>query len=59
MKVRITKILKDPYLGYNALEVARTASACLQCTTPTPYTLACSRQADIPRVARQPMKACS
>jgi NADPH-dependent glutamate synthase beta subunit-like oxidoreductase len=52
MAVRITQILKDPSLGYDALEVARMASACLQCVSPAPCTLACSRQADIPRVMR-------
>jgi NADPH-dependent glutamate synthase beta subunit-like oxidoreductase len=52
MTVRITQIPKDPYLGYDALEVAHMASACLQCSSPAPCTLACSRQADIPRVMR-------
>jgi NADPH-dependent glutamate synthase beta subunit-like oxidoreductase len=52
MTVRITQIPKDPYLGYDALAVVRMASACLHCDSPAPCTLACSRQADIPRVIR-------
>ena len=52
MTVRISQIPNDPYLGYDAVDVARTASACLQCPSPAPCTLSCSRQADIPRVMR-------
>jgi NADPH-dependent glutamate synthase beta subunit-like oxidoreductase len=52
MTVRISQIPKDPYLGYDAVEVAQMASACLQCPSPAPCTLSCSRQADIPRVMR-------
>ena len=52
MTVRISQIPKDPYLGYDAVDVARMASACLQCPSPAPCTLSCSRQADIPRVMR-------
>jgi len=52
MTVRISQIPKDPYLGYDAVKVARMASACLQCPSPAPCTLSCSRQADIPRVMR-------
>jgi hypothetical protein len=52
MTLRISDIPRDPYLGYNALRVARMAAACLQCTAPAPCTLACSRGADIPAVMR-------
>jgi hypothetical protein len=52
MTVRISQIPKDPYLGYDAAGLAQMASACLQCSTPAPCTLACSRQADIPRLMR-------
>ena len=52
MTVRISTVPNDPYLGYDAIEIARMASACLQCNTPAPCTLSCSRQADIPRVMR-------
>jgi NADPH-dependent glutamate synthase beta subunit-like oxidoreductase len=52
MTVRISQIPKDPYLGYDAVQVARMASACLHCASPAPCTLACSRQTDIPRVMR-------
>jgi NADPH-dependent glutamate synthase beta subunit-like oxidoreductase len=52
MKVRISRIPKDPYLGYDAENVARMAAACLHCPHPAPCTLACPREADIPRVIR-------
>jgi NADPH-dependent glutamate synthase beta subunit-like oxidoreductase len=52
MTIHVTKVPKDPYLGYDALEVARAATACLNCPPPAACTLACSRQADIPRVMR-------
>ena len=52
MTIRVSHLPKDPYLGYDTLEVARLASACLQCVAPAPCTLACSRQADVPRVMR-------
>jgi NADPH-dependent glutamate synthase beta subunit-like oxidoreductase len=52
MTVRVSKIARDPYLGYDARQVAHMASACLQCASPAPCTLACSREADIPRVMR-------
>jgi NADPH-dependent glutamate synthase beta subunit-like oxidoreductase len=52
MTVRVSQLRKDPYLGYDAAEVARMAAACLQCLSPSPCTLACSRKADIPRVMR-------
>jgi len=50
--VRVSKLPKDPYLGYDAANVAHMASACLQCSSPAPCTRACPRQADIPRVMR-------
>ncbi|MFN2147638.1 MAG: hypothetical protein ACK2T2_04550 [Anaerolineales bacterium] len=52
MTVRISQLRNDPYLGYDAELVARTAAACLQCLPPAPCTLACSRNADIPQVMR-------
>lgn len=52
MTVRVSRIRKDPYLGYDAIEVARLAAACLQCPHPAPCTLTCPREADIPRVMR-------
>ncbi|MEJ2011480.1 MAG: hypothetical protein P8X64_04565 [Anaerolineales bacterium] len=52
MTVRMSQLQKDPYLGYDAGQVARMAAACLQCKTPAPCTLACGRKADIPRVMR-------
>lgn len=52
MTVRLSKVPKDPYLGYEASRVARLAAACLQCQPPTPCTLACPNQADIPDVMR-------
>ncbi|NIM93179.1 MAG: hypothetical protein GTO18_05655 [Anaerolineales bacterium] len=52
MTVRISAIPKDPYLGFDALQVAHAATACLQCRTPAPCILACPRNADIPRVMR-------
>ncbi|HET7011468.1 MAG TPA: hypothetical protein VFI11_11905 [Anaerolineales bacterium] len=52
MTVRISRIPRDPYLGYDAQAVARLAAACLQCVSPTPCTQACRRHADIPRVMR-------
>ena len=51
MTVHVSKIPKDPYLGYDALQVARMA-ACLLCQPQAPCVLACPRQADIPRVMR-------
>lgn len=50
MTVRISHIPKNPYLGYDAQEIARVAGACLQCRAPAPCTLVCPRQTDIPRV---------
>jgi hypothetical protein len=50
MTVRISQVPKDPYLGYDTLVIARMAAACLQCPSPAPCTLSCSRQTDIPRV---------
>lgn len=52
MTVRVSKMPRDPYLGFDAHEVARAAAACLQCRLPAPCTLACPRTADIPRVMR-------
>lgn len=52
MTIRIGAIPKDPYLGYDPQAVARLAAACLRCGAPAPCTLACSRQADIPRIVR-------
>lgn len=52
MTIRISTVPKDPYLGYDALQVARMAAACLQCPSPAPCTLSCARQADIPRIMR-------
>ena len=52
MTVRISRIPKDPYLGYNPSLVARAASACLQCQPAAPCTLACPNQAAIPSVMR-------
>jgi hypothetical protein len=50
MTIRASQLPKDPYLGYDAQEVARAAGACLHCKPPVPCTLACPRQTDIPRV---------
>ncbi|HMK09755.1 MAG TPA: hypothetical protein VK449_12060 [Anaerolineales bacterium] len=52
MTLRLGSIPRDPYLGYDPQTVARLAAACLQCGAPAPCTLACRRQADIPRVIR-------
>ena len=52
MTIRMGAIPKDPYLGYDPQAVARLGAACLRCSAPAPCTLACSRQADIPRVVR-------
>jgi hypothetical protein len=52
MTIRMSTIPKDPYLGYDPQAVARLAAACLRCAAPAACTLACSRQADIPRIVR-------
>jgi NADPH-dependent glutamate synthase beta subunit-like oxidoreductase len=52
MTVRVSQIPKDPYLGHDAVDVVRMASACLHCPPPAPCTLSCAHQADIPRVMR-------
>ena len=52
MTLRISAIPKDPYLGYDPQAVARLAAACLRCPAPAPCSLACSREADIPRIVR-------
>jgi hypothetical protein len=52
MTIRFSTIPKDPYLGYDPQAVARLAAACLRCAAPAPCTVACSRQADIPRIVR-------
>ncbi len=52
MPIRVSTMPRDPYLGYDARQAARAASACLQCPPPAPCTLACSRHTDIPRVMR-------
>jgi NADPH-dependent glutamate synthase beta subunit-like oxidoreductase len=52
MTLRLSDVPKDPYLGYDALQVARLGAACLQCPSPAPCTLSCARGADIPRVMR-------
>ena len=52
MTVRISNIPKDPYLGYDAAQVAQMAAACLHCSPPAPCTLSCPRDTDIPRVMR-------
>jgi hypothetical protein len=52
MTIRTSRISRDPYLGYDARQVARYASACLQCRPPAPCTLACPRGADVPGVMR-------
>jgi hypothetical protein len=52
MTIRIPTSTHAPYLGYDAVQVARLAAACLQCTPQAPCMLACARQADIPRVMR-------
>ena len=52
MTVRMSSMPKDPYLGYDAVQVAHAAAACLQCIYPAPCTLACGHQADIPGVMR-------
>ena len=50
--IRVSRLPRDPYLGYDTLNVARAAAACLQCGAPAPCTLACGHQTDIPRVMR-------
>jgi hypothetical protein len=50
--IRVSRMPRDPYLGYDNLNVARAAAACLQCGAPAPCTLACGHQTDIPRVMR-------
>ena len=50
--IRISKTPRDPYLGYDSLQVSRAAAACLQCGAPAPCTLACGHQTDIPHVMR-------
>lgn len=50
--LRLSNIPKDPYLGYQAPQVARQAVACLHCAPPAPCTLACPNQSDIPGVMR-------
>jgi NADPH-dependent glutamate synthase beta subunit-like oxidoreductase len=52
MTIRVSSLPRDPYLGYDPEQMARLAAACLQCLSPAPCTLACGRQADIPRVIR-------
>lgn len=52
MTIRVGRLPRDPYLGYDPQAVARLAAACLQCRPPAPCTTACTRQADIPRVMR-------
>ncbi|HSR46757.1 MAG TPA: hypothetical protein VLL77_02100 [Anaerolineales bacterium] len=52
MTLRVSTLPRDPYLGYDPEQMARLATACLQCLSPAPCTLACSRQADLPRVVR-------
>ena len=50
--IRMSKMSRDPYLGYDSLQVARAAAACLQCGAPAPCTLACGHHSDIPGVMR-------
>ena len=50
--IRVSRMPRNPYLGYDAVDLARTAAACLQCGFPAPCTLACGHRADIPRVMR-------
>lgn len=52
MTVRLSNVPNDPYLGYDAVSAAHTATACLQCLSPAPCTAACPRGTDIPRVMR-------
>ncbi len=52
MTIRVSPLPRDPYLGYEPEPIARLAAACLQCRAPAPCTLACSRQADLPRIIR-------
>jgi hypothetical protein len=52
MTIRVSKIPKNPYLGYDAHEVACMAAACLHCQPPAPCTLACPKEADISRILR-------
>lgn len=52
MTVRVGTLPKDPYLGYDPHQMMRLAAACLQCAAPAPCTVACRREADIPRVIR-------
>ena len=50
MKVQLSKIPKDPYLGYDAREAVRSALACMECPTPAPCTILCSQGVNIPKV---------
>ena len=52
MTLHLADVPHDPYLGYDAQEVARLGAACLQCPSPAPCTFGCPRAADIPRVMR-------
>lgn len=52
MTIRVSSIPKDPYLGFDAVKVARVAAACLQCRPPAPCTSSCPQNADIPGVMR-------
>lgn len=52
MTLRLSNIPRHTHLGYNAIAVARTAAACLQCFPPAPCTRACPRGSDIPSVTR-------
>ena len=45
-------ISKNPYLGYDVNEAARSALACLECPTPAPCQMACAQGVDIPKVMR-------
>ena len=49
MTVRVSKIPKDPYLGYDAEHITRLAAACFQCRPPAPCTQSCPRKTDIPQ----------
>ena len=50
MDVNLSKIPKDPYLGYDAKEAVRSALLCLDCPHPAPCMMVCSQGVNIPKV---------
>ena len=50
MNVNLSRIPKDPYLGFDVKEAIRAARLCAECPYPAPCQVFCSQGVNIPKI---------